>query len=383
MLIRPHGGKLVNRMVTAREKEELMNQCSDLVQISLSDDKLKEVRNIAHGVFSPLEGFMTRLDLDPVVTDSRLSDNNYWTVPILLAVDRNLVEKLEMNSKAALTDSEGKIYGALTIEDIFEYDKKKMAKSVFGTEDAEHPGVAKIYGEGDYYIGGPIDLFEAPPTPYDDNYLSPRETRYLFNRLGFRTVAAFQTRNPPHRAHEYLQKCALEVCDGLFINPVIGKKKVGDFTDHLILKTYRKLIEAFYPKDRAVLSILPWEMRYAGPKEAIFHGIVRKNFGCSHHIIGRDHAGVGDYYGTFDAQEIFSEFPGLEIEPLKFEHSFYCVKCGNMGTCKTCPHPNEDHVNPSGTKIRGVVTEGAEVSPKIMRPEIAGIIASDDDPFVK
>jgi sulfate adenylyltransferase len=205
----------------------------------------------------------------------------------------------------------------------------------------------------------------------------------LFQQKGWDTVVAFQTRNPPHRAHEYIQKCALEICDGLFINPVIGRKKAGDFTDELILKAYQTLIDDFYPQDRVVMSILPWQMRYAGPKEAIFHAIVRKNFGCTHHIIGRDHAGVGDYYDTYAAHRIFADFPDLEIQPLFFEHSFYCQACENMATAKTCPHDKGSWLSPSGTKIRGIITEGAEVAAEIMRPEIAKVLVGEGHPFVE
>jgi sulfate adenylyltransferase len=271
----------------------------------------------------------------------------------------------------------------LHVEEKYQFDKRKIAKGVFGTDDEKHPGVQRLFGLPDVFLAGPVDLLEDIRNPYQQYNLSPKETRYLFRQKGWTTVVAFQTRNPPHRAHEYIQKCALEICDGLFINPVIGKKKRGDFTDQIILQAYQTLIDGFYPSERVVMSILPWQMRYAGPKEAIFHAIVRKNFGCTHHIIGRDHAGVGDYYDTYAAHRVFDDFPDLGIQPLFFEHSFYCQSCQNMATAKTCPHEKSSWLSPSGTKIRGIITEGAEVAPEIMRPEIAKVLAVADRPFVE
>jgi sulfate adenylyltransferase len=271
----------------------------------------------------------------------------------------------------------------LHLEEKYRYDKGAIAKGVFGTDDQKHPGVHKLFSLPQTFLAGAVDLIEDLRAPYERYHLSPQETRYLFGQKGWNTVAAFQTRNPPHRAHEYIQKCALEICDGLFINPVIGPKKPGDFTDDLILRSYQTLIDQFYPQDRVVMSILPWQMRYAGPKEAIFHAIVRKNFGCSHHIIGRDHAGVGNYYDAYAAHRIFEDYPDLDIKPLFFENSFYCQACGNMATSKTCPHDQSAWLSPSGTKIRGIITEGAQVAPEIMRPEIAQVLSGDAHPFVE
>ncbi|MBN2054582.1 sulfate adenylyltransferase [bacterium] len=383
MLVEPHGGRLIDRMVPEERRDEVMAHAATLRTVVLSSEKLKELQNIAHGVFSPLEGFFTSDEVASVIAHDTLPGGVYWTIPILLPVPPETAEEINAGDEIALAGPDGIAVAVMKINDKFGFDKQAAARAVFGTDDPAHPGVAALMEESDIYVGGPIDLFTIIDTGYNNQYLTPRQMRKLFEDRGWERVVAFQTRNPPHRAHEYLQKCALETCDGLFINPVIGRKKSGDFTDDLILEAYQVLIDKFYPGDRVVMSILPWEMRYAGPKEAIFHCIVRKNFGCSHHIIGRDHAGVGDYYDTFAAHHIFAHFPGLGIEPMLFDHSFYCLDCQNMGTVKTCPHGNDRHLNPAGRRIRAVITEGAAIDAEVMRPEIARILASSPDSFVK
>ena len=381
-MIQPHGGKLINRIMEPRERQQTQQELSDWPQVVLAADMVSEVLNIARGVFSPLEGFLGRAQLESVVGEGRLPDGLPWTIPILLAVDEEQADRLKEGQPLTLMSPGGEPLAVMHLEEKYRFDRTTIARGVFGTEDSAHPGVKGLFDLPEVFLAGPIDLLEDLKTPYPRYNLSPSETRYLFKQKGWDTVVAFQTRNPPHRAHEYIQKCALEICDGLFINPVIGRKKTGDFTDDLILKAYQTLIDDFYPQDRVVMSILPWQMRYAGPREAIFHAIVRKNFGCTHHIIGRDHAGVGDYYDTYAAHRIFADFPDLGIEPLFFEHSFWCRDCGNMGTSKTCPHDKGSWLSPSGTKIRGIITEGAEVAPEIMRPEIARVLTSQDHPFV-
>jgi sulfate adenylyltransferase len=374
---------LVDRIMGPDERRQAQESLSDRPQVTLAADMVSEVRNIARGVFSPLEGFLGKAQLRSVVEEGRLPDGLPWTIPILLAVDDRQAGQLKEGRPLTLMDPGGDPLAVMHLEEKYRFDCREIARGVFATEDEAHPGCRGLYELPEIFLAGPIDLLEDIKTPYPRYNLSPRETRYLFKQKGWDTVVAFQTRNPPHRAHEYIQKCALEICDGLFINPVIGRKKPGDFTDDLILKAYQTLIEDFYPGDRVVMSILPWQMRYAGPREAIFHAIVRKNFGCTHHIIGRDHAGVGDYYDTYAAHHIFADFPDLGIEPLFFEHSFWCRDCGNMGTSKTCPHDKSSWLSPSGTKIRGIITEGAEVAPEIMRPEIARVLTSQDHPFVE
>ena len=382
MLIRPHGGKLVNRVLKEQSRKLYLEHQDEFFQIVIDKEKQKEVQNIAHGIFSPLEGFMTSEQLESVVNSNRLPDGNYWTIPILFPLNDEIKSKIGKDDDVILKDENGKAIAVFHIEDKFDFDKERVAKSVFGTTDSKHPGVKKLYEEPQWYIGGRLDLINEIDLPYSNYYLKPKETRYLFKRLGWSTVVAFQTRNPPHRAHEYLQKCALEMVDGLFVNPVIGQKKPGDFKDDVILKAYEVLINDFYPKGRVVLSILPWQMRYAGPKEAIFHCIVRKNFGCSHHIIGRDHAGVGNYYDPYAAHRIFDEFEGLGIKPIFFEHAFYCKACGNMATTKTCPHDKQYRMNPSGTLIRKTVNEKSEIPEEIMRKDVVKVLQSFDNPFV-
>ncbi|KPJ64122.1 sulfate adenylyltransferase [candidate division WOR-1 bacterium DG_54_3] len=383
MLVKPHGGELVDRVLSAEKKAEAQAEIAGMFQMTVSKETVSEIQNIARGVFSPLEGFLNRAELESVVTEGHLASGLAWTIPILLAVEESQAEAITEGQTLALLDETGAPVALLHLEQKYQFDKGKIARGVFGTDDDKHPGVQKLFRLPDLFLAGDVDLLEDIRTPYEQYNLSPRETRYLFRKRGWDTVVAFQTRNPPHRAHEYIQKCALEICDGLFINPVIGKKKSGDFTDDVILKAYQTLIDDFYPPDRVVMSILPWQMRYAGPKEAIFHAIVRKNFGCTHHIIGRDHAGVGDYYDTYAAHRIFADFPDLGIQPLFFEHSFYCQACENMATAKTCPHDKSSWLSPSGTKIRAIITEGVQVAPEITRSEIAKVLASEERPFVE
>jgi sulfate adenylyltransferase len=383
LLINPHGGKLVNRILSAEKRAEVLSEIPRIFQLSVSAETVSEIQNLARGVFSPLEGFMGSTDVESVVNEGHLAKGLAWTIPILLAVGETKARAMKEGQTVALLDGGGAPLALLHLEEKYWFDKRKIARGVFGTDDEKHPGVQRLFGLPDVFLSGPVDLLQDMRAPYERYNLSPKETRYLFRQLSWDTVVAFQTRNPPHRAHEYIQKCALEICDGLFINPVIGKKKSGDFTDDVILQAYQTLIDNFYPHNRVVMSILPWQMRYAGPKEAIFHAIVRKNFGCTHHIIGRDHAGVGDYYDTYAAHRIFADFPDLGIQPLFFEHSFFCQACENMATAKTCPHQKDSWLTPSGTKIRGIITEGAEVASEIMRPEIVEVLVNEDHPFVE
>jgi sulfate adenylyltransferase len=372
---KPHGGKLINRVVGRDRLEEAKR----LPQIALTKELAKEAQNIAYGVFSPLEGFLTKADYVSVLNERRLTTGVPWTIPIVLDISPD--SHLKEGSDVVLVD-EGKLIAIMHIEDIYQYDKKELAQKVFNTTDIAHPGVAKVYGMKEFFIGGKIDLIDKPQMPFAEYYLEPKATRLLFEEKGWKTVVAFQTRNIPHVGHEYLQKTALTFTDGLFINPVIGRKKQGDFKDELILKTYQALIYNYYPQDRVFMSILPMEMRYAGPREAIFHAIIRKNFGCTHFIVGRDHAGVGNYYPPYAAQEVFSEFPDLGITPLFFKSFFYCKKCRSVANEKTCPHSNQEHMEFSGTKIREMLFRKEVPPEELVRPEVSRIILGWENPYV-
>jgi sulfate adenylyltransferase len=305
-----------------------------------------------------------------------------WTIPIVLDLPTDSHPDLKAGDRMALVH-EGKPIAALDVNEVYGYDAEQYAKVVFGTNDASHPGVEKVNGMGERLVGGPIMLADDLPSPFPQYTLWPIETRVLFKEKGWRTVVAFQTRNPPHLGHEYVQKSALTFTDGLFVNPIIGKKKSGDFTDEIITRTYQELIDKYYLRDRAVMGVLQSEMRYGGPKEAILHAIMRKNFGCTHFIVGRDHAGVGSFYSPYAAQDIFSEFPDLGIVPLFFKSFFYCKRCGSIANEKICPHEGDDIINFSGSKIRGRLVEGLPPGEDMMRPEVSEIILEADSPFVE
>lgn len=383
MLSRPHGNKLVKRILLGEKKKEVIEKSAEYTKIALDDEMVKDVRNIARGIFSPLEGFMNKLELETVVDEMQLPSGVAWTIPVILDVEKAKADTIEIGEQVLLTDKAGNNIALLFVEDKYRFDKEKIAKNVFGTSDKSHPGVNETFQRKDCFLGGKIDLIDDSREPFPEFNLDPRETRVLFREKGWNTVVAFQTRNPIHRAHEYIQRCALEVVDGLFINPLMGRKKKGDFRDEIILESYKKMMSDFYPKGRVVMSILPTRMHYAGPREAIHHAIMRKNFGCTHFVVGRDHAGVGKFYGTFDAQKMFDRFPDLDIEPLKFEHSFYCKKCVSIATVKTCGHSDADRIKPSGTVIREMISKKEFPPPEIMREEISEILTSFDNPFVE
>ncbi len=383
MLSRPHGNMLVKRILQGEKKKQVLDEAKKYKKIILDEELVKDVRNIARGIFSPLEGFMNKLEVETVVDEMCLPNNVAWTIPILLDVSKNDASGLEPGEHVLLTDEKDTPIARFLVEDIFQFNREKIAQNAYGTLDEKHPGVVEIMGKKEFFLGGKVDLIDDSREPFPEFNLDPRETRVLFREKGWGTVVAFQTRNPIHRAHEYIQRCALEVVDGLFINPLMGKKKKGDFRDDIILESYKKMMSDFYPKDRVVMSILPTRMHYAGPKEAIHHAIMRKNLGCTHIVIGRDHAGVGKYYGTFDAQKMFDKFPDLGIEPLKFEHSFFCKKCDAIATAKTCGHSKEERVPPSGTVIREMIGKKQFPPREIMREEIAKILTSYDNPFVE
>lgn len=382
-MIQPHGNKLVERVLHGEEKERALEKAKVLPSLKLNFELVSDVENIAFGNFSPLEGFMGEGEYRNVLNHMRLSDDLPWPIPIVLDAEKEVAKKLKIGQEVILRNESNDPIALLHLEEKYEYNREEMAEKVFQTKDTAHPGVAKVRGMKDVLLAGKIDLIQESPTPFYNYKLKPIETRILFKEKGWRTVVGFQTRNTPHIGHEYIQKTALTFTDGIFVNPVIGRKKKGDFKDEVILASYDELIKHYYLKERAVVVILQMEMRYAGPREAIFHAIIRKNFGCTHIIIGRDHAGVGNYYSPYAAQDIFEEFPDLGIVPLFFKSFSFCKKCNSVVNEKTCPHPPSEHINFSGTKIRELLIQGKIPPPELMRPEVAKIILGYDNPFVE
>lgn len=373
--IRAHGGKLVSRIA--------QKNTSGMFSISVSEDLANDVENIADGIFSPLEGFLVKSDFDGVISKGRLANDLPWTVPIVLDVDKDTAQKAKDAGDVALKTTHGE-FAILHVEETYTFDKTKTSQAVYGTTDLAHPGVAKTNSMKEYLIGGKIDYTKRPgDDPIRKYRLTPTQTRQAFSDAGWKTIAAFQTRNPPHVAHEMLQKESFLSCDGVFVNPLIGKKKSGDFIDEVILESYIAMINNYYPKNRCSLATLHTEMRYAGPKEAIHHAIMRQNYGCTNIIIGRDHAGVGKYYSPFAAQEIFSDYPDLDIKPLFFPAFYYCKKCLAFTNERACPHSPDFHEQISGTKLRSIIDEGQSPSEYIMRPEVVKVIQSYKKPFVE
>jgi sulfate adenylyltransferase len=373
-MIAPHGGKLIDRTVRGEAASALVESAQGLPKIPLSDRSICDVICIATGAYSPLEGFMGPADYNAVVDTMRLANGTIWPMPITLPCGNADVKP---GSSAALTDEDGEVIATIEVSEIYSGDPQREAEKVYGTTDKAHPGVAALLGAGARYAAGTIALLKMPVPQFPAETMTPAQTRAHFSTNGWRTIVAFQTRNPVHRAHEYLQKVALEIVDGLLLHPLVGKTKGDDVPADVRMRCYHVLLEKYYPMGRTLLSVFPAAMRYAGPREAVLHAIARKNYGCSHFIVGRDHAGVGSYYGTFDAQRVFDGIESeLGVTILRFEHSFWCNICEGMATAKTCPHDKINHVALSGTKVREMLTSGIRPPQEFSRPEVADVLIS-------
>lgn len=379
MLPEPHGGRLVNRISPPRERERRNAELASLPKIHPFIDQLYDLEKIAIGAYSPLEGFMDSATLSSVLTEGRLPDGLPWTLPILLPVgapqDQAFVADLHPGDEVALLGPHDRLCGLVRIEEKFPLDRKAVALAAYGTVDPRHPNVADLLNGGEIAIAGKVELYQRVDSPEGRSEMTPTETRSLFAQKGWKNVAAYQCRNPPHTAHEYLQRVTLERedVDGLFIQPVVGRLKKGDYRPDVIMDAYAALVQAYYPSDRVVLSPLTITMRYGGPKAALFLAIVRKNYGCNRYIIGRDQAGVGSYYDPYAAHRIFDQFD-IGIVPLRYEESFFCARCGEMATAKTCRHPDSDRIDTSQTRIRKVLAEGGTIPAALVRPEVAEIL---------
>jgi len=372
-----HGGPLGDLLTSGAEADALRERASSLPILRLSARSLSDLELLAVGGYSPLDGFMTEADYRSVVSEMHLASGLAWPVPITLALSTEEAHEIDERSEVALANESGRVLAVMQVAQKFDYDKRFEAREVYRTEDEAHPGVAALYAQGDVLLGGSVHVLELPThNDFQQYRLTPAQTRAEFEKRGWRTVVGFQTRNPVHRAHEYIQKCALEIVDGLLLHPLVGETKSDDIPADIRMRCYEVLLENYYPLDRVLLSVNPAAMRYAGPREAVFHALVRKNYGCTHFIVGRDHAGVGSYYGTFDAQRIFDEFtPGeLGITPLMFDHTFFCRKCDEMASVKTCPHDGDARVTLSGTQVREMLKGGVAPPIEFSRAEVARVL---------
>jgi sulfate adenylyltransferase len=372
-----HGGRLINRELAGVERETLLEGAPAMPRITLRPREVSDLEMIANGAFSPLEGFMCEDDYVAVRGNMHLASGLPWTIPVTLSTNEDFADNLNEGSDVALFAGEDHLLGVLHLRQKFRYDKQREAERVYLTADSAHPGVAALFEQGEWLLGGPISLLNRPKNPPFPNYrLDPALTREAFKKKGWHRVVAFQTRNPIHRAHEYIIKCALETVDGLLLHPLVGETKSDDILAEVRMLCYEAMLEHYFPRTRTMLAVNPAAMRYAGPREAVFHAIIRKNYGCTHFIVGRDHAGVGNYYGTYDAHYIFNEFDAeaLAITPMFFDHSFYCRRCGAMASNKTCPHDSSEHVTLSGTKVRELLAKGELPPREFSRPEVAEIL---------
>lgn len=376
MQINPHGGNLVSRHRDSAP--------DSLTKVEISVGAMSDVENISDGIFSPLVGFLGQADLGAVMKEGRLANGTAWTIPILLDVTSDVAKSAKDAGEVLLCEKDGQARAVMNVEESYSYDRLELARAIYGTDDEKHPGVAKTLSMNDQLLGGKVELVNRPAdVALRRLRMTPLQTRNSFKEANWHEIVAFQTRNPPHVAHEMLQKAALATRDGVFINPLIGKKKSGDFSDDVILKCYEEMIDSYYPKDRCMLGTLHTEMRYGGPKEAIHHAIMRQNYGCTHIIIGRDHAGVGKYYDPFAAHKIFDDYADLEIEPVFYPAMFYCKACMSFSTSKGCPHDNESRLNVSGTALREMFQAKKTPSEYTMRPKVIKIIQGHQSPFVE
>lgn len=376
--IAPHGGQLINRIATPEQRQEFLDQADILPRVELDGRAVSDLEMIAIGGFSPLTGFMEQADYERVVADMRLASGLPWSIPITLSVEEAIAAPLKEGSWIRLDDPTGQFIGVLQLTQKYHYDKTHEVVNVYGTDEDKHPGVQVVYNQGSVNLAGSVWLLQRDPHPQFPAYqIDPVQSRQMFQEKGWKTIVGFQTRNPIHRAHEYIQKCAMETVDGLFLHPLVGATKDDDIPADVRMRCYEIILEHYYPQDRVILAINPAAMRYAGPREAIFHAIVRKNYGCTHFIVGRDHAGVGDYYGTYDAQHIFDQFEPEElgIVPMKFEHAFYCTRTEQMATTKTSPSSPSERIHLSGTKVREMLRQGEMPPPEFSRPEVAAELA--------
>lgn len=375
-LIAPHGGTLINRVVADDQCDAVLARAEKAPVVALSEVALSDLHLIAMGVVSPLTGFMSSTDYKRVVHEMHLTNGLPWSIPITLPVRAEVADTLVVGRDVALADSTGKIVAILELSEKFTYDKAVEAQNVYRTTDGAHPGVARVYEQGDVYLAGDVWVLELPEPDYPNEFFTPAQTRAAFVEKGWKEIVAFQTRNPIHRAHEYLQKVALEIVDGLMLHPLVGQTKEDDVPADIRMESYRVVLQHYYPKDRVLLNTFPAAMRYAGPREAIFHALCRKNYGCSHFIVGRDHAGVGKYYGTYDAQLIFDEFDKhlIDIVPLKFEHAFYSKKQQTIVTAKTSVYGKEDWLFLSGTQVREILSRGEPLPEEFTRPEVSKVL---------
>ncbi|TMD01207.1 MAG: sulfate adenylyltransferase [Chloroflexi bacterium] len=375
-LIAPHGGELVPNMASEVERVDLQERARGLPEITVGSRQLADLEMLAIGAYSPLSGFMKRADYLGVVNNMHLENGLPWSVPITLSITSEQATSLKEGSQVALVNEQGTLQAVMLLEEKYGYDKQHEASKVYRTTEEAHPGVKVVYQQGDVLLGGPLRVVALPNQTFAKHRFTPVQSRQLFTERGWKRVVGFQTRNPVHRAHEYIQKCALETVDGLYLHPLVGDTKGDDIPADVRMRCYEVLLEHYYPEDRVVLGVLPASMRYAGPREAVFHALMRKNYGCSHFIVGRDHAGVGNYYGTYDAHYIFAEFDPakLGIIPMFFDHTFFCRACDSMASSKTCPHGTDQHVTLSGTKVRQMLQAG-EIPPReFSRPEVAKVL---------
>ncbi|GMQ78040.1 MAG: sulfate adenylyltransferase [Anaerolineae bacterium] len=374
----PHGGQLVNRMLRGSMRQAVHERAEELFKVDLSPMNLSDLELIGSGAMSPLAGFMGEADYNRVVSDMRLNSNLLWSIPVTVAVDSAVAKKIALDDEIALCEN-GRVLAIMEVAEKFEYNKQREAELVYGTTEEQHPGVARLYRQGDVLLGGDIWVVALPhaaESEFPELRHTPAQSRRMFARRGWRRIVGFQTRNPIHRAHEYIQKAALEIVDGLFIHPLVGETKADDIPADVRIASYEAILRDYYPADSVLLGVFPGAMRYAGPREAIFHALIRKNYGCTHFIVGRDHAGVGNYYGTYDAQQIFNRFSREEVgvEILPFDYTFFCKKCGMVVSAKTCPHGRENWVYLSGTQVREMLEKGEMLPPEFTRPEVSKVL---------